>query len=120
MRHLLTPNALKTQNLYRSKNDDDDEFYDDGPFQRMATADVVYEEDRAPALQPLGLLDSHGTPLVKYVIPIIRPIGFGRIHADDDGAEFITYITTEAEIAVEQTDAGRSDEPEYEDPDLQE
>jgi hypothetical protein len=76
---------------------------------------VVYEQDRAPALQPLGLLDAHGTPLLRYVIPIIRPIGFGRIHEDDDGADCIIYITTEAEIAVEQTDAGRSDELETQD-----
>lgn len=116
MRRLLTPNALKTRNLYKADDDDedDDDYY--APASASGSlATVVYEQDRAPALQPLGILDAHGDPLFRHVIPIERPIGFGRIHPDDDGAECIIYICTEAELRVEQTDAGRSDEPEIQD-----
>jgi hypothetical protein len=128
VRHLLTPNALKTRNLYRkSQADLDDPFWREpgqifpaDPERGLATADMVFQEDRAPAFTPIGLLDAHGAPLVRYVIPIERPIGFGAIHPDDDGAEAIIYITTEAEIRTEQTDAGRPDEPEHYDPELTE
>lgn len=128
MRYLLTPSALKTRNLYRKNQaylDDDDwrEPGQIGPYDFDAprpNGDVVFQEDRGPAFQPIGLLDAHGAPLGRYVIPIERPIGFGRIHEDDDGADCITYICTEADVRVEATDAGRPDEHELIEPELEE
>jgi hypothetical protein len=128
VRYLLTPSALKTRNLYRKNQaflDDDDwrEPGQIGPYDCAAprpTGDMVFQEDRGPAFQPIGLLDAHGAPLGRYVIPIQRPIGFGQIHDEDDGADCITYICTEADIRVEQTDAGRTDDAEYQEPEIQE
>jgi hypothetical protein len=127
VRYLLTPNAIKTRNLYKAADTEDEEFWREpgqfgprNPDAKLDSASEVFCEDREPAFQPIGLLDAHGAPLGRYVIPIIRPIGFGRIHPDDDGADSITYICTEADLRVEQTDAGRPDDDEFEEPETEE